>query len=85
MLTDLNILIALIWFFDKYGVDDIKDKLVAFCDKHGYNRGNFFMVLRLGVAGSKVTPPIVETLPILGTDIVVNRLLKTLTYWISVK
>lgn len=49
-------------------VDDIKNK--------GWKVGDFFMSLRIAICGSKSTPPITETMLVLGKDETIKRLTK---------
>jgi len=59
------------------GVEDIKSLQKALLDlvkKNGWNIGVFFMVFRVAICGKKITPPIVESLPILGKKEVLKRL-----------
>jgi glutamyl-tRNA synthetase len=55
-------------------VDKLKQKLRKLIDQNNWNTGEYFMVLRVSICGSKTTPPIVESLPILGEKEVINRL-----------
>lgn len=49
-------------------VDDIKNK--------GWKVGDFFMSVRITICGSKSTPPITETMLVLGKDETIKRLTK---------
>jgi glutamyl-tRNA synthetase len=42
-------------------------------ETRGWKRGNVFMVLRVAVTGSKATPPLVQSMEVLGKDAVVRR------------
>lgn len=55
-------------------IDKLKQEFKNIIDKNNWNTGEFFMVLRVAICGSKTTPPIVEFLPILGEEEVINRL-----------
>lgn len=55
---------------DKDYIEMIKEK--------GYKTGDFFMDLRIAVTGMKFTPPINESIAILGKDEVLDRLNKLL-------
>jgi len=62
---------------EKNGVEKIgvlKEKMMELIEKEGWKTGDFFMIFRMAIAGSKVTPPIVECLPILGKEKVLERL-----------
>jgi glutamyl-tRNA synthetase len=43
-------------------------------EKHQWHRGQYFMMLRLAVTGKTATPPLFETLAVLGQTEIVNRL-----------
>jgi len=47
------------------------DRLVQ---ERGWKRGNVFMVLRVAVTGSKATPPLVQSMEVLGRDAVRRRI-----------
>ncbi|PWU24165.1 glutamate--tRNA ligase [Candidatus Cerribacteria bacterium 'Amazon FNV 2010 28 9'] len=44
------------------------------CDARGWNRGAFFMTLRVGVTGKTVTPPLFDTIQVLGKEKTLKRL-----------
>jgi glutamyl-tRNA synthetase len=43
-------------------------------EKHDWHRGQYFMMLRLAVTGKKATPPLFETITVLGQNEAVKRL-----------
>ena len=53
--------------------------LVSSANAKGWNRGEYFMTLRLAVAGSKVTPPLTESMIIIGKDEILARIKQNLT------
>lgn len=55
-------------------IDQLKQELMNMIEDNDWNTGEYFMVLRVAICGSKTTPPIVESLPILGREEVINRL-----------
>ena len=55
----------------KSGIDTA---LLAICEKAGWPRGDFFMSLRLAICGSKITPPLTDSMLILGKEEVLARL-----------
>ncbi len=59
---------------DLSAVEELTEKFKKLIDQNNWNTGEFFMVLRVAICGSKVTPPIVESLPILGKPEVNKRL-----------
>lgn len=52
----------------------IDESLLAMCDKHNFPHGDFFMDLRLAICGQKITPPLTESMLILGKQEVLLRL-----------
>lgn len=54
--------------------EDIESLLQQLCQEKDFHRGDFFMALRLAVCGQRVTPPLTESMIILGRDEVIARL-----------
>ena len=52
----------------------IESSLQQLTDTHQYHRGQFFMDLRLAITGQKITPPLTESMLILGQQQVLSRL-----------
>ncbi len=52
----------------------MEEKLLALCDGKEWNRGQFFMILRVAVSGRTVTPPLFETIEVLGRDTTLERI-----------
>jgi len=57
--------------WNKENIDEVLQKLVG--DK-GWKTGDFFMNLRIAITGSKFTPPITDSMAILGKDQTLERL-----------
>jgi glutamyl-tRNA synthetase len=57
------------WSQDKW-VEDIR----SLADKYEWKHGDMFMLLRLIICGSPISPPLFESLVILGKDEIVKRL-----------
>ena len=55
--------------------DAAVEKLVT---DHGWKRGNVFMVLRVAVTGSRATPPLAQSMEILGKSTVQRRIQRAL-------
>lgn len=53
---------------------DIESKLIDAVKSNGWTNADFFMTLRLAVSGQKVTPPLTESMLILGSNEVLARL-----------
>lgn len=43
-------------------------------ETNDWHRGQYFMMLRIGVTGKKATPPLFETMTVIGQQIVIDRL-----------
>ncbi|MBU2591973.1 MAG: glutamate--tRNA ligase [Patescibacteria group bacterium] len=61
---------------DKYGIDveKLQKEFLKLIKDNNWNTGNFFMVLRTAVCGKKITPPIIESLPLIGKGETLSRL-----------
>ncbi len=57
----------------------IESALANSANAQGWNRGDYFMALRLAVAGSRVTPPLTESMLIIGQAEILARLKQNLT------
>lgn len=58
----------------EWNLDHINSALSEIIKEKGFKTGNFYMTLRLAIAGVKITPPINESMVILGKDEVLYRL-----------
>ena len=54
--------------------ESIESHLLDLTNSKAYHRGDFFMNLRLAVSGQKVTPPLTESMLIIGKEKVLARL-----------
>ena len=52
----------------------IETALLKIIDEKNHHKGDFFMGLRLAVCGQRITPPLTESMLILGKDEVVSRI-----------
>jgi glutamyl/glutaminyl-tRNA synthetase len=59
---------------DDWTKEVIESNLVNSANEMGWNRGEYFMALRLAVAGSKITPPLTESMIIIGRDEILARI-----------
>ncbi len=57
------------WNLEKLGIF-----LLELCDRKKFHRGNFFMDLRVAITGMKFTPPINDSIIILGKEETINRI-----------
>jgi len=53
---------------------EVQEALFQLIEKNGWKMGDFFMVLRVAVCGRRITPPIVESLSLIGKEETVKRL-----------
>jgi len=60
--------------FVNWTKETIESQLVDSVKKNNWQNGNFFMALRLAIAGQKITPPLTESMLILGKKEVLGRL-----------
>lgn len=63
--------------FEKEGVekvDKIQKIFLGIIQKRNWKVGDFFMVLRVAVCGKKITPPILESLSLIGKEETIKRL-----------
>ena len=59
------------------GVNDfepLQQKLLSLIKENDWHTGKFFMVFRVAICGKLITPPVLESLPILGKKATINRL-----------
>ncbi|HJX46117.1 MAG TPA: glutamate--tRNA ligase [Patescibacteria group bacterium] len=64
---------------ENWKIDEINTKLMQEITKQGFKTGDFFMDLRIAITGSKFTPPINESIVILGKEESLSRIKKTLS------
>lgn len=58
----------------EWNKENIEKELLAVIDKNSFKTGDFFMDLRVAITGSKITPPINESMVILGKEETLKRL-----------
>lgn len=63
--------------------ESLHEALLSAISENEFKTGDFFMSLRVAVAGSKITPPIVESIVILGKEKAIERINNTLKLVIS--
>lgn len=61
---------------DKWKREEIDQKLLLKVKDEGYQTGNFFMDLRVALTGNQITPPINDSIEILGKRETIKRLKK---------
>lgn len=61
---------------DSWNLEKLNNELMEQIKKEDFKVGDFFMTLRIAMTGSKSTPPINESIIILGKDEIVKRIEK---------
>lgn len=61
---------------DDWTIENIGTFSLELCERKEFPRGNFFMSLRIALTGMKFTPPINESIVILGKEETIDRLKK---------
>jgi glutamyl-tRNA synthetase len=59
---------------EDWNLDDLGAFLLDLCDSKKFTKGDFLMTLRIAITGQKFTPPINDSIIILGKDEAVKRL-----------
>jgi len=62
---------------DEWTVDAIEQSVRQLQEQHDWKKGQYFMMLRIAATGSKVSPPLFETIHALGKDEIITRLEKS--------
>lgn len=68
---------------EHWNLRNINESLTALIEKSGFKTGDFYMSLRIAICGCKITPPINETLEILGKKETIFRLKTSLNLFHS--
>lgn len=53
---------------------NLDDKMRDACNENGWKVGGFFMCVRLAATGSKASPPLLESMEVLGKEVCLRRL-----------
>lgn len=72
--THLDATLPVLESLDKWDLENLNGKLMDLVKEKGFKTGDFFMTLRIAVTGSKFTPPINESIEILGKEETLVRL-----------
>jgi glutamyl-tRNA synthetase len=56
----------------------LEEKIRQLQEQNDWHRGQFFMMLRLAATGEKATPPLFETMAVLGRELLLERLAQAL-------
>lgn len=70
---------ASVLLFEAVGADgwkakSIEEAFLKMVDEKGWNRGAFFMTLRVALTGRSATPPLFDVVEVLGREVVLSRL-----------
>jgi glutamyl-tRNA synthetase len=74
----LNCAVSVIENLNDWNLENLNEELMEKIKEKGHKTGNFFMTLRIAITGQKFTPPINDSMIILGKDEVLKRLKKCL-------
>ena len=55
--------------------DEIGRSMQELCTSLGLKTGDFFMILRIAVTGKKISPPLNESMEVLGEEEVLSRIM----------
>jgi glutamyl-tRNA synthetase len=72
----LDIHLGMIPQFIEFSEEAIEPVLRAKCDELGVKLGDFLMILRVAVTGTKISPPIVGSIKLLGAEETEKRINK---------
>lgn len=75
---ELNETIESIESLTNWSLEKLEVAIRELQEQKDWHRGQFFMMLRIAVTGEKATPPLFETMIVLGKDLVINRLKEAL-------
>ena len=78
VILELKETISLIESFADWELTTLEEKIMSLQEKKDWHRGQFFMMLRIAVTGEKATPPLFDTMIVLGKDLVISRLKEAL-------
>lgn len=70
----LNSAVSVIENINDWTLESLNEKLMEMVKEKGYKTGDFFMTLRLVITGQKFTPPINDSIIILGKEETLKRL-----------
>lgn len=70
----INSAISVLEKIEDWNLETINEKLMSEVKEKNYKTGDFFMSLRIAITGQKVTPPINDSIAILGKEETLSRL-----------
>ena len=78
VILELNETIKEIEVLANWNVVELEKQIMGLQEKKDWHRGQFFMMLRIAVTGEKATPPLFDTMVVLGQELVISRLKEAL-------
>jgi glutamyl-tRNA synthetase len=78
VVAQLNETIALLNSLGDFVLTTLEEQIRGLQEKKDWHRGQYFMMLRIAVTGEKATPPLFETMIVLGKDLLLTRLQQAL-------
>ncbi len=76
-----KIIESVVQIIDENGINEDSEKIMReYALSNNYKIGDFFMVIRLAVTGRKASPPLIDTMNVLGEKKVKERLLNLINY-----
>ncbi len=78
VILEINETIQEIEALSDWNLLKLEEKIMGLQEKKDWHRGQFFMMLRIAVTGEKATPPLFDTMIVLGKELVISRLKEAL-------
>jgi glutamyl-tRNA synthetase len=57
-----------------FDTNNLEKSIRQLQEKHDWHKGQYFMMLRIAMTGKTATPPLFETMTVLGKDLILERL-----------
>ena len=70
--------LSVIEYLNDWKLESLNEKLMEKVKENNFKTGDFFMSLRIAITGTKFTPPINDSMIILGKEETINRLKRVL-------
>ena len=64
--------------FEKITVADVEPLMREYVEKSGLSAGQVFGILRVAVTGQRISPPLFESMEIIGREKVLERIVKAI-------
>jgi len=76
--TQLQKTLEVLEKLSSWKVSSIQDALTSLKEKNSWQPKYFFMILRVAISGREITPPLFETIEVLGRKLVLKRIKKAI-------